>query len=467
MRRSFSPAENRRDFSFLLLAAFLGFTALTGGGSRPDILSLVILRPVAVVVAALAAWRLGVGSIRRFPLLFGMMSATIVLTVLHLIPLPPGIWQALPGRKLVSMIDQAVGLRMPWRPLSLDPDGTRNALFSYVVPLAVLLAGARLPRSGRERLLVILIVIGLLSGVLGLLQLLGSPTGPLFFYEHTNYGAATGLFANRNHQAIFLATLFPMMAALVAMQVDQQRAVRVRYGALAAGFVLVPMLLVTGSRAGIGLGALGMLSALLLLRRHDGKRPKANVARSRYFRWLGPRGHILLAIFGTVALVALTVAMSRALSISRLLQVGSEDELRFKVWPVIFSDISTYFPVGSGIGSFATAFKIVEPNSILRPTFLNHAHNETLEILLTAGLPGMLLLVAAIVGWAIAAKRAFARSLAEPGIIFARLGVVMIALLGLGSVADYPLRTPFLAAVLVIAALWCSGRMDESAKRSN
>lgn len=457
------PGVDRQTVSFWLLVAFLVVAALTGGGSRPDIASLAILRPAAILLCAAAGWMLPSGALRQHRFVLGMMAAIIALIVVHLVPLPPALWQSLPGREIVVEIDRYAGPGQSWRPISLSPPDARNALFSMSVPLAVLLLGAGLQPAWRARLLGVVIAIGCVSGVLGLLQLLGPSAGPLYFYKHTNYGVATGLFANRNHQALFLAALFPMLAAWVTTRAATPHAVRDGYAAIAIGIFLLPLLLITGSRAGMLAGAIGFLSIPFLLRLdragHAGR-------AGRGYRWLRPSRRILLAagFVGAIGLVALTIGLSRAAAVSRLLDIGAEDELRFKVWPVILEAIPTYFPVGSGIGSFVPVFQIVEPDRILRPTFLNHAHNELLEVLLTAGVPGALLVLAGLAGWAVAAWRAFAASIGEPGVLFARLGVIVIGLLAIGSIGDYPLRTPFLAGLFALSALW-SGRVDVRSAR--
>jgi O-antigen ligase len=461
---------DRQATRFWLLVAFLVFVSLTGGGSRPDISSLVILRPVAILLCAGAGWMITADELRQHRFVLGMIAVTVGLTAFHLIPLPPALWHLLPGREIVTQIDLHAGLGQPWRPISLAPSDTRNALFSLFVPLAALLVGVGLRRAQLERLLLIFIVFGCISGLLGLLQLLGPPAGPLYLYTHTNYGVATGLFANRNHQALFLATLFPMLATWVTMRAATPHATRDGYAAVAIGIFLLPLLLITGSRAGMLAGAVGFLSIPFLLRlepgRQRGRDQGGKIIAVRRGRWSMPSRRVLLAagLAGAIGLVALTIGLSRAAAVSRLLDIGAEDELRFKVWPVIFETIPTYFPIGSGIGSFVPVFQIVEPDRILRPTFLNHAHNELLEILLTAGLPGGALVLAGVVAWLVAARRAFAVSINETGVLYARLGVVVTGLLAIGSIGDYPLRTPFLAALFAIAALWASSLRPRSAR---
>jgi len=434
-------------------------------------LSLIVLRPVAIAVSAFAAWGLTRDQILRHRFAFAMMAAVFALTILHLVPLPPAIWSALPGREILVQIDAAAAIGPIWRPLSVAPAGTVNAFFSLFIPLAVLLLGVRLSTAMQHRLLLIVVLIGLFSALLGLLQLLGSPTGPLYLYRNTNYGVATGLFANRNHQAIFLATLLPMLAALAMSARGTPKQLLFSYGALISGAFLLPLLLITGSRIGIMTGALGLLSVPFLMR-FDKRKPASPKQRKgpglRLWRWLsGPRGLVAMGATFVAVLAGLTIWLSRAASVTRVVDAEAGDELRFKVWPVIFDNVTAYFPLGSGIGSFVPVFKIVEPDAILRPTYLNHAHNDPLEVLLTAGIPGALLMVAAVVAWAIAARRAFSGSLADPNILFARTGVIVIGLLGIGSLTDYPLRTPFLAALLVVAALWSSRVNRNSSKRDN
>jgi len=460
------PGASRQTISFWLLAAFLFFLALTGGGSRPDISSLVILRPVAVLLCAAAAWMISPSEVRQHRFVLGMMAAIIGLTALHLIPLPPAWWQALPGREIVTQVDRSAGLGQPWRPISLAPPDTRNALFSLSVPLAVLLLGIGLTRGQLERMLPIVIAIGCFSGLLGLLQLLGPSAGPLYLYRHTNYGVATGLFANRNHQALFLAALFPMLAAWVTTRGKSPHAVRDGYAALAIGIFLLPLLLITGSRAGMLAGAIGFLSIPFFLRfdRARDPRKKGAAGPRRHWPMLSRRTLLVIGLIGALGLVALTIGLSRAAAVSRLLDIGAEDELRFKVWPVILKDILTYFPVGSGIGSFVPVFQIVEPDRILRPTFLNHAHSEPLEILLTAGLPGLALVLLGLGAWFVTARRAFSAALGQEGVLYARLGIVVTGLLAIGSIGDYPLRTPFIAGLFALAALWSGSLGPQSAR---
>ena len=84
---------------------------------------------------------------------------------------------------------------------------------------------------------------------------------------------------------------------------------------------------------------------------------------------------------------------------------------------------------------------------------------------MTMGLPGLILLAIASV---IAGKAIWSAFRAQVGegrdATFARLGGVALVIIALGSIGDYPLRTPALACVFVIAALWLAGADSGSTK---
>ena len=141
--------------------------------------------------------------------------------------------------------------------------------------------------------------------------------------------------------------------------------------------------------------------------------------------------------------------------VSRLLATGHAEELRFKVWRPIAKIAWSYFPFGSGAGSFADVYRIDEPTALLDGSYLNHAHNDWLEVILTMGLPGIILLAIAAAAWLVASRRVFlpARN-PLPRTLLARLGSIEIGLLALASIADYPVRTPSLACFFAFAVVW-------------
>jgi hypothetical protein len=74
-----------------------------------------------------------------------LLVAAMLLAVIQLIPLPPWLWQDLPGRELVVETLRAADLPADtYRPLTLDPLATAAALFHLVPTIAIFLAVSRI-----------------------------------------------------------------------------------------------------------------------------------------------------------------------------------------------------------------------------------------------------------------------------------------------------------------------------------
>lgn len=428
---------------------------MIGGGSRPDIQSLLILRPLSVLIFAFGLFTLQAEQIRPYRFLMGLGLACVALVGAHAVPLPPGFWQQLPGRDLVHQVDVAAGLGQVWRPLSLSPTDTWNALFSLFVPGAAFLLAIQIKREERFLLLYLVLGLAVVSGVFGFFQAIGPSSGPLYLYRVTNELASVGLFANRNHQALFLAMAFPMLALYTRTGVRSEEQFRFRRTlAVLAAIILIPLLLITGSRAGLGLGLIGLLAIPLLAGKPANLTPMKRKAHQfdRRYLWGG---------VAVVGLAAVSVLFARAEAITRLLRPDAGYS-RLGTWDAVVDAAMVYFPFGAGLGTFAQVYKVHEPAELLSFTYLNHAHNDFVELLLTGGVPAMLLIVAAIIGWGRAAIRWF---WVEKGLSrdvgFGRLGVTLLFMAGLSSVVDYPLRVPSLMCLAVIAAVWSRGSVAE------
>lgn len=413
---------------------------VAGGGSRGDLLGQAVVRSVAwsvVVVAILFGGRPSFGHARPVGLL---LAATIALALVQLIPLPPAMWQALPGRAMLAEAASASGQAQPWRPWSIVPGATANAAGSLIVPAATLLLATGIREREREWLPGLLLCVVAASTLLGLLQLSGAGLDNPLINETP--GMMSGSFANRNHYALFLALgclLVPAWAFLDGRRPHWRAPV---------GFGLTVLFLLTilasGSRAGMALGALALGLGLLVTR--------GSIKRelSRYPRWVLPA--LLAAMVAVIAIfVLISVAADRAVSISRTFEIDPGQDMRSRGLPTVFAMIGTYFPFGAGYGGFDPIFRIHEPFALLKPTYFNHAHDDLIEVVLDGGLPGLLLLLGAIAWWGWASIRAWR---AGSHLAIARLGSAMLLLILLASAFDYPARTPMMMATIVLAALW-------------
>lgn len=436
------PMRLRPIYWMMCLMLTLAF--FLGGGSRPDIQSLIILRPLAALILGYSFYNLTLKDLQTHPYLLSMALATAGLVALHLVPLPPTVWMQLPGRTLIAEIDAAAGLGAQWRPLSLVPSATWNSLFALIPPIASLLLIIQLNQRERRALLPAIVGLGIVSSLIGLTQVSGPKISSFYFYQFNSDGAA-GLFANRNHHAAFLATLFPILAAYASKTWISSIDVRLRgVISLAIGTFLVPLILVVGSRTGILLMLIGVFSTFFIYR---------VPSSSKIPRLLRPVAFWSIIIFIGATIAAITINVGRALALDRMMQNPIESEARFKAWHPILEMAGGYFPIGSGLGTFREVYRVYEPSSMLNIVSFGHAHNDPLELLVTGGLPALLLLGAAITAYSVAIIRWWPRRKVANGELIGA-GLWGILILGTASLTDYPLRTPALACLLCVLVGW-------------
>ena len=149
------------------------------------------------------------------------------------------------------------------------------------------------------------------------------------------------------------------------------------------------------------------------------------------------------------AVVALLLIFGRGLALERFLATDPETEIRVTAFPEVMEMLREAWLLGVGPGSFPAAFEIGEPVSMIAPNYLNHAHNDWLELPVELGIPGLIVLA-----WFIALAAVYALRMVRSRRMTwgARIAVLAPpAIFAAASVVDYPLRTPSLA---VVALLW-------------
>ncbi len=430
--------------SFVLMCLMLATLWLVGGASRADTAGQTIVRGAAwlgLVILALAGKRPMWEQARLVAIL---LIAVIALPLIQLIPLPLSLWNSLPGRgELVNT--PLTGLTAPWRPISLVPAMTINALFSLIVPLAVFLFGASLNERERACLPGLLLALVVASMIVGLAQFSGISFDNPFINE--TVGRVNGTFANPNHFALFLA-IGCLLAPAWALEGKQRPEWRV---AVALGLLplFVLTILASGSRAGMLLGIIGTCLGLLL--QQSAIRRMTRI----YPRWVFP-ALILAIVVMLVSFVFVSFAADRAQSINRLLEIDNEHDMRARGFPTVMIMIKEYFPIGTGLGTFDPIFRMNEPLGLLKSSYFNHVHNDFLEIILDTGLAGGLLLLWGCGWWAGCSIRIWMVDNDTSARNLARLGSAMLLLVIIASVVDYPARTPLIMATVMLAALFLS-----------
>jgi O-antigen ligase len=352
------------------------------------------------------------------------------------------VWRTLPGRAEIAEGLRLAGAEPRFASFTLTPERTATALLALLIPAGVFLGAAACTHEQRRSLAALVVVAAGLSLLLGLLQVAGGESSPLRFYPTTNKYASVGLFANRNHQAGLLLLALPLIAVWID-DLLRRRARRLLTVALAcAGLfgVVIIGVAVSYSRAGLLLTAPAVLGSLLLLWRGStgSSRPSAAAAGV---------GFVCLASLLSVGLFALDRVLRR---------FGPDvaEDYRRNIWPYALDAADHYAPWGAGLGSFEQVYRSFEPVSLMGPSFVNHAHNEYLQVWLEAGWLGVGL-VAALLIWIVwRSALAWAQPQGGRGSRLARAASIGVGLLALHSIVDYPLRTP---TIMVVFALLCAG----------
>jgi O-antigen ligase len=370
-----------------------------------------------------------------------LLCAILALPVLQLIPLPPSLWSSLPGRREFALAYEAAGMALPWLPISLNPSATRLGLLSLLPATAIFLAVLSLEQRSRRILIVLMFIVAFASVVLDLQQTWEGPHSPLRFYTDTERFRAVGFFANSNHNAAFLYCAIPfVMAWAIGLVGDHRRNRSIGLASLALlTLTIIFGLTTTLSRAGMGLLFVAGLSGLLLVWRHG----------------RGQRGRRLLRFAIGANVVALILAFQ--FGFVAFMQRAEVQGLKDDRWPVarITSQAAiANLPFGSGFGTFVPVYDKFAPRTQLAEAYVNHAHNDWLELWLTGGVPAIILIVGFLGWFGVATFRLWSRDQPEAPVLdlaLAEAASIVIVLLLLHSLVEFPLRTPTLSVLFAMA----------------
>ena len=421
----------------VLLVAF----AAGGGGSGFALANLLVqLTAIAALMANPAAaaqfWRESPRIVRL------LIVATLLLPIIQVLPLPPAVWTALPGRALAQKSLELAGAADSWMPLSLDPRRTLLALSALVTPLAVLIAGWAV---SRDRLIMIgwlVVALGLVTVLMGAVQLGATDDSGTLFGTRNPGAMLLGTFANRNSTGLFLVFALTLVAVVPAPRPHPAAL----YFRLGLGILLLLGIVLTRSRTGLALALLPLMLALLRALWWWTRERRGTERR-------GSLGGAMLAALGGLALGAGGIAAVAAFAPSQITatleRFEARDDPRRFIWDDATYSVSRYWPVGAGTGTFDEVFQIDESLENLTRKTAGRAHNDYIELAIEAGPYGLALAAAwlMLIGWLSWQARHSSRRWT------AWAGSTFLVAIALQSVTDYPLRNQTLLAFAGFALL--------------
>ena len=210
---------------------------------------------------------------------------------------------------------------------------------------------------------------GFLVAIFGILQHL-TFNGKLYWFREMRFGGIPfGPYVNRNHFAGFAELVIP--TALVPLVLGKVRRER-RFAVVVFALLPVVALFLAASRGGIVSFAaeIGVLTLLLALRRAGGRHVLAG-------------GVVLLLAFMLVSWLGVRQILERFSSMQSLeVTGGKRASMRHDSWRIFRDHPWT----GTGLGTLPIIFPAYE--SLYDAKFVNHAHNDYLEMLADTGLVG-------------------------------------------------------------------------------
>ncbi len=294
--------------------------------------------------------------------------------------------------------------------LTRDPGRTVDSLIYVCFALTLFFAFGRLEPAERGRLVAWFLTGVILNVALALTQFAASRGLAIELFP---YSLGGGFFANVNHFSSLLYVAIPF----VIYQFD---AIERSPWAAVVLALIVFVEFAAGSEAGIFLSIGCALVSLAVIGR--------------------------LGIFIRVALVGAAAVGAVVLSFNpgNVLGVSPDDPLdRPQIALTTLAAIGETFPFGSGYGTFDIVYPSAETDAAISTLFINHAHNEPLELVLEGGVPAGLAIVTYLVllAWRLPAARQSPLALAA----LCGIGFVLVH-----SLVDYPLRTAGLIAVFAL-----------------
>lgn len=421
------------SLAFFGAAAFLVASLLFGGGAATPgvpyvgIIFVGFLCGICLLLPQSRLFKLDLPSVAWL-----VAGLVLLIPLLQLLPMPPSVLSQLPGREAETAIRQLAGAADQSFPLALAPAVNWQLTGALVILGAFSLVVARLNGVDRNRLVMVLMAVAGVEFVLGMIQFsTGGTVGDIF--GNTHRGWLLGTFANRNHASLFFACCILMSLNLMPPQRpdDRVRSSSARYAIAGAAMLLFFVaVLGTGSRTGLllTLVALAFVGAHILKDRSISK-----------WVWGGGAAAAVILIVGL-----LSSARGRQV-VDRFSSVG--DDQRWSIWHNTLALIQSYLPWGAGFGTFTGLYNRVESVAELNAAYVNNAHNDYLELLLEAGLPGgiALILVIALLALAVIRGMKLPRGEARQHVI---LGGGVVLLIALHSLVDYPVRRMSMAAMM-------------------
>lgn len=417
--------------------ALIIFSLIIGGGPFGWGWQTIMIVFLGVMQLNAYAFNLWLG-ISRLPSRRVVAVAIIMLTLvsIQMIPMPPDLWRTLPGSDAREAVLDAFGLGHIWQTISYVPADTGLVLILALVFTSLTFSVSVSEKKAKINYVMTIIAVVAIHCFIGVVQV--ATAGSSFaFFSTPHRGNLIGLFANKNHLALAMTAAYIYLACFIF----QIKSVKLRASYAIISLILFLFLLIlTNSRALIVIYFVIIIIACWDLR-----------------GFLQPKVIVMSSVVIMTLIAFLIVANPDVLSTFK--RFGEiQDDNRVSMLLQSYPLLKTFWLTGSGYGTFAQVFPIFERLENVNPLYVNHVHNDWVQLLIEGGLGAALCIalfaiIVIQVRYSFDFKKVFKRSVKfeiDDLIIYA--SVLVIYAFIIHSFVDYPFRR---GGTLVIFAVAC------------
>lgn len=461
MRESgFVPSDDRllpmRGVSFWLLAAVLAFSPLpfaSVGAIWTWVYSVIISLALLVYLAQRRRRDRGIPGLPR--LLYLALALVLTVSLLGYLQAVPGLFPSMQHPVWAQTAALIQSSEMPGY-LSIVPNRSVLVATSYLtyIGFALLVAWHGSRQRNAELLLKIFIGTQAVYVAYGLFTSFAGQETILWFEKAAYRGVLTSTFVNRNSYATYaglgalasLALILRFLRHTLVTETSRHARFRDFIEVLTSSGWLLPVVLVmcivavllTGSR--MGLTAMLVAASVLLL----GWTVRLPRGQARTF------GGILVVVL--IALLMVNFVLSGGLTADRFSRFFEDGDGRFLVYPLMLDAISERPWTGYGLGTFASAFRLVRDDTIM--SYFDRGHSDYLELVMDVGWPAAGMIVAGFLILLIVAWQASRRRTEYE---FALLSVAATVQIGIHSAVDFSMQMPAVVFAYLVVALVGAG----------
>jgi O-antigen ligase len=380
-------------------------SAILGGGSAPGLWTDNFLQLIVVGFSTFVLASSNGAPIERKVICFVVLIFFSI--IVQLIPLPSALISFFRDDIFLSGRIEASKYSIEF--ISIGIGRTIEILFYITTLLFMFLALLKQPLDRLHALIPFFLLGVMCNAVVAIIQY--STDSLITSYRLLPFDVMSGFFANRNHFSSLLYTAIPFFVYMSSYS-------KLRVWAILGLLVALLVLLAAGSRAGALLGFSALLLSFLFIRTRTKNQ-------------------------AIVALIIICILFTYIIGIFSLLDTRNLiDVTRAQYAITTFKGILNNGFLGIGYGNFVSAYPVYEPTQMVFRSYVNHAHNDFLEIFLEGGLSAVILIALYIC-------MLFSRIFVIINNHFAKAAFLGVIFIVLHSLVDYPMRTVAVSMIFV------------------